>query len=135
MINALFLDDMDYRHSEFSRIVDHMPNVYVTKVYTASAAIDALSGEHFDQVFLDHDLCSRDIMMVPGADSVAATGMDVVDHILTMPKPPPQVVIHSMNLPAATRMAQKLESHPAGIWVRRIAFHHMMDRIHQIMRA
>ena len=125
MNNILFLDDMQYRHDEFSRIVDHMSDVLVSKVYTASAAIALLETEPFDQVFLDHDLALDE-------ESSEPTGMTVVYHILTMPRPPVQVIVHSCNGPAATMMAQKLESHPAGIWVRRIPFPELLNRMMRV---
>ncbi len=135
MINVLFLDDMEWRHSEFSKVVDHLPDVFISRVFTAGAAIDLLSSEPFDQVFLDHDLCAQDVMMAPGAPSVVPTGMDVVDAILAMPRPPTQVVVHSCNGPAAARMVERLETHPAGIWVRRIPFPTLLDRMHQMLNT
>lgn len=128
--NVLFLDDMTWRHQEFSRIADYITDLLVTPVYSAAAAIKALNGEIYDQVFLDHDLSPEDVMMEPDGSSSTATGMDVVQHILTMQRPPLQVIVHSCNAPAAARMASRLESHPAGIWVRRIAFPELLSRIH-----
>lgn len=119
--NVLFLDDMEWRHIEFAKIVDHMPNVYLSAVYTAAGAIELLDSGHFDQVFLDHDL------------DPMANGMAVVDHIMAMTHPPSQIVIHSCNTIAACRMAATLEEHPAGIWVRRLAFPELLNRLHQLI--
>ena len=135
MFNILFLDDMEWRHQQFGRVADHVPDVWVQKVFTASSAIALLDSEHFDQVFLDHDLSEEDIMMDVDAASTVATGMTVVDHILEMKRPPSQIVVHSCNTVAACRMADKLEAHPAGIWVRRIPFHELLNRMHQMISS
>jgi DNA-binding NtrC family response regulator len=119
-MHILFLDDMEWRHGEFERVADQLAGVLVTRVYSAAAAISALNGGSFDQIFLDHDL------------STDATGMDVVDHIMDMPRPPLDVIVHSCNAPAAARMASTLETHPAGIRVRRLPFPELLKRLHAV---
>lgn len=133
MVNVLFLDDMEWRHLEFAKVVDHMSDVWLSKAYTAGAAIELLGLSHFDQVFLDHDLSEEDVMIAVDAPSAVPTGMTVVDHILTMSRPPTQVVVHSCNTPAACKMVSRLEGHPAGIWVRRLAFPEMLNRMNQVI--
>lgn len=124
MGRILFLDDMDHRHERFMKLV-HMIPPYdhdVVQVWTADKAIKALSGEKFDQVFLDHDLSHEDIMVKVGADSKMPTGMTVVDFIMKMTDPPMDAIVHSCNSPAALEMAYRLAEHPAKIRVRRLAF-------------
>ena len=123
MGRILFLDDMDERHREFKRIsIGHQVN----HVYDAQRAIELLQTEKYDQVFLDHDLSREDIMIDVGEDGKVPTGMTVVDYILTMAEPPPDVIVHSCNGPAAIEMERRLATLP--IKVRRIAFPHLIHR-------
>ncbi len=119
---VLFLDDMGWRHSEFTRLTDRQPNVRVWQAHTAKGAIALLQSEKFDQVFLDHDLSEDDIMCEVGGPSTVPTGMVVVDHIMTMSDPPRDIIVHSCNGPARMAMVVKLESHPVGIRVRGLPF-------------
>lgn len=130
MGKILFLDDMEERHKEFQRVCRGAGRDIVP-VWTASAAIDQLCTEKFDQVFLDHDLSHDDIMVKVGEKSVVPTGMTVVDYILTMEDPPPDVIIHSCNGPAATEMEARLNQHPAKIRVRRHAFPFLMKQLRE----
>lgn len=108
--NILFLDDMEWRHKEFGRIVDKRgEGVRVWKAYTAAEAIELLGRVCFTQVFLDHDLCEGDTMVGVDEPSEQPTGMAVVDHILTMTYPPQDIIVHSLNGPARIQMACKLE--------------------------
>ena len=120
--SVLFLDDSHWRHSAFTEITDLLRDVRVSQAFNAATAIELLESQTFDQVFLDHDLDERDIMVPVGAASCAPTGMDVVDHILTMTQPPRRVIVHSCNAPAAHEMVARLQTHPAGINAREIAF-------------
>lgn len=126
---VLFLDDMGWRHSEFRLRADRQPDTRVSHVHSAADAIALLQSETFDQVFLDHDLSEDDILMKPGSDSKVPTGMDVVDHILTMERPPMDVIVHSCNGPAAWEMVLRLERHPAKIRVRRLPFPELIRAI------
>lgn len=119
---VLFLDDMEWRHSEFRRISENLGNVRVEHAYTASQAMELLSSGKFDQVFLDHDLSEEDVMVAPGGATIAPTGMDVVEHILRMEVPPTHVVVHSCNGPAAAAMHVRLETHPLIQRVTRVPF-------------
>lgn len=112
MIRILFLDDMEARHAAVSKVLPDNAHVSVDYVWTAEQAIEALSKTDYTTVFLDHDLSEDDILMLPGGKSKVPTGMDVVHHILTMKVPPHNVVIHSMNGPAAEAMYWKLQGHP-----------------------
>lgn len=110
----LFLDDMEERHKAFKRVLQWRQGLDFTYVYTAADAIAALNANHFDQAFLDHDLSLEDIMAEPGdPNAKVPTGMTVVDHILTMARPPGMVCVHSCNGPAATEMVARLKGHPA----------------------
>lgn len=122
MGKILFLDDMGWRHSEFTRRSDRWPKVRVWQAHTAKGAIELLKSEQFDQAFLDHDLSEDDIMVTVGGPSKVPTGMDVVDHIMTMESPPMDIIVHSCNGPARDAMVAKLESHPAKPKVRGIPF-------------
>ena len=124
----LFLDDMKSRHDEFRRVSSHS-GLEIINVWSAKEAIDALKANRFDQVFLDHDLSENDIMMEVDSTSNVPTGMDVVHFILEMENPPPEVVVHSCNAPAALRMAHLLGEHKAGIKVKRLAFPWLLHAI------
>ena len=129
MGKILFLDDMGWRHSEFTRRTDKMPDAKVWQAHTAKGAIALLESETFDQVFLDHDLSDDDIMVKPGGKTKVPTGMDVVDFIMKMESPPMDIVVHSCNGPAALTMAYRLAEHPAKIRVRRLAFPELLRAI------
>ncbi len=129
MAKILFLDDMGWRHSEFTRRTDRDPGMKVWQAHTAKGAIELLKSEKFDQVFLDHDLSEDDIMIKVGEQGKAPTGMDVVDFILTMEDPPPDVIVHSCNGPAAWEMVIRLERHPTKIKVRKIPFPQLIHAI------
>ena len=126
---VLFLDDMEYRHKEFRRITENLGNVRIMHVYTADEAIEELKLSTFDQVFLDHDLSEEDIMVAVGAKSKVRTGMDVVDHILTMERPPQEVIVHSCNGPAAAIMQVRLDTHKGIRSVKRVPFPELLRLI------
>ena len=127
MGKILFLDDMGWRHSEFTRRTDRWPDMKVWQAHTANEAISLLESERFDQVFLDHDLSEEDIMIAPGVVAKVPTGMTVVDHIMQMADPPMDIIVHSCNGPARAAMVAKLESHPAKPKVRSIPFPNLLS--------
>jgi hypothetical protein len=130
MAEVLFLDDMSERHRTFGNLVDRMyDDVRVWRCYTAESACAALTTTEFDQVFLDHDLSEEDIMVAPGAPSRVPTGMAVVDHILTMERPPREVFVHTCNPPAADEMVRRLREHPASITVHQLPFPELIARM------
>jgi hypothetical protein len=129
MGRVLFLDDMIDRHREFVKATLGRGHDIV-QAWTAAEAIKKLDSEKFDQVFLDHDLSEDDIMIKVGAKSKVRTGMDVVDHIMKMEVPPPEVIVHSCNGPAALQMAYRLSEHPAKIVVKRLAFPELLRAIY-----
>lgn len=124
----LFLDDMKERHNTFDRYARGRGHVII-HVETAEEAIRHLSGGHYDQVFLDHDLSHEDIMVGVGEPSIVPTGMTVVDYILTMDEPPPDVIVHSCNGPARKEMVAKLETISPPIQVRGIPFPELVGRL------
>lgn len=126
---VLFLDDMEWRHAEFLRVLGTREDVEVHRAWTAEQAISLLRERRFDRVFLDHDLSDSDIMCGVGEQTHAPTGMDVVDHILSMEDPPRSAVVHSCNAPAAAVMHVRLEGHPAGIRVTRCPFPFLLQAL------
>lgn len=125
---VLFLDDTEWRHAEFLRLVSDS-GVELHRAWTAEQAIRLLRERRFDRVFLDHDLDESDVMCQVGQRTTAPTGMAVVDHILTMEAPPAHVVVHSCNAPAAAVMHVRLEQHPAGIRVSRCPFPFLLQSL------
>ncbi|MFA6159164.1 MAG: cyclic-phosphate processing receiver domain-containing protein [Candidatus Paceibacterota bacterium] len=134
----LFLDDMQARHKSFRENSSESQSLEfggwkVTHVNTASEAIAALGDMSlYEIVFLDHDLSEEDIMNVPGRPSKVPTGMDVVDHICKMSRPPESIVIHSCNAPAADEMSRRLthdrqRSGGTALNVQLIPFPHLID--------
>ncbi len=126
----LFLDDDHERHRRFRARIEQgelIAHDRVRYVHSAAEAIDALEthGGEIDQAFLDHDLSEADILVAVGAPSQVPTGMAVVDHILTMSRPPASVVVHSYNHDAAVEMCARLGTR-AVIAVQRIPFSELL---------
>jgi CheY-like chemotaxis protein len=124
---VLFLDDNMSRHFMFSEAAPN--HVVIHHAHSAKQAIELLDDNlEFDQVFLDHDLGGeQDEMSEPGkSNSGTPTGMDVVDHIIAMAKPPQHVVVHSMNAPAAEQMLYKLQGPGTIDRVSLVPFHQLM---------
>lgn len=124
-IEVLFLDDDHQRHREFDRWVMKDPTRAfwsVAHVYTADEAIHAVERQVYDGVFLDHDLCTQDVMIKVGEKGKEPTGMDVVDRIVGLPKEkhPLGVVVHSLNGPAADEMLKRLLD--VGVRASRVPF-------------
>lgn len=129
-VNVLFLDDMNWRHQQFGRLVDRRgDDVLVWKAYTAAQAIELLDRVEFAQVFLDHDLCDDDAMVEVGAASVAPTGMAVVNHIVSMESPPGDVIVHSLNGPAREEMTKRLLDCGRIARVRSVPFSDLIARL------
>lgn len=125
MATVLFMDDMRERHRSFMELVDR-EKATVFPAYTALQAVDLLQNNVFDEVFLDHDLCVEDIMCKVGEQTLEPTGMVVVEHIMEMVCPPPRVIVHTCNTPAAEAMVSRLKEHPAQIEVLQIPFPHLL---------
>jgi Cyclic-phosphate processing Receiver domain len=130
---VLFLDDDRDRHARFRARVDALgygARHRLLYVFTAADAIGALrehEGE-ISQVFLDHDLCEEDHWVVPGEPSKVPTGMAVVNHIMTMRRPPAVVTVHSFNERAAIEMCARLAVLPS-VAVKRIPFFQLLERL------
>lgn len=110
--NVLFLDDMEERHKAFVNRFGMQDNVRIYQARTASEAIELLKQRTYVQAFLDHDLSLEDIMCPPGGPSKVPTGMDVVNHLCSLKweeLPVKNVIVHSMNEPAATQMVSRLQ--------------------------
>lgn len=120
-MKILFLDDMEIRHSAFTR--NHIGHD-IRQAFTAQEAIRMINANDFDVVFLDHDLAEEHYLKMseglseePTNDGYAhGTGMDVVDHIIQMEPEdrPKHVIVHSMNGVRGTEMTKRLKE--AGIW-------------------
>jgi hypothetical protein len=67
-------------------------------------------------------------MVAVGGPSQVPTGMTVVDHILTMKRPPVAVTVHSYNGPAAAEMCTRL-SGLGTIDVRRVPFSSLLSKL------
>lgn len=126
--NVMFLDDMEERHKTFINRYGMNDKVRIWQVRTAQEAIDLIDrfekdGFWFKQFFLDHDLSLDDIMCPPGGPSKVPTGMEVVKRIceLSFGHLPNEVIIHSMNQPAAEQMVLRLDT--ALIRARWVPFH------------
>lgn len=129
-IDVLFLDDMAWRHVEFARFCDRhgVENVRIWRAWSAKEAIEMLDARPFDQVFLDHDLSDEDIMIPVGHEGTVPTGMIVVEHILQMPSPPQDVVVHSCNDPARDEMVKRLTDSGKVARVTNLAFTSLIRR-------
>lgn len=127
---ALFLDDSEERHRRFLEAVGD--RLEVRQARSAAEAVSLLEGWVPDHAFLDHDLSEEDVMAPVGCRSAQPTGMAVVDHILGMERPPPQVTVHSCNAPAAIEMERRLRSHREGIRVSRVPFFLLMDLLRSL---
>lgn len=98
-MRILFLDDCSRRTAV---IRSELP--WITAVSTANAAIDKLSRESFDVVFLDHDLDGGTYQ-----DSASDNcGMAVVRWLITNKSPIQRIIIHSHNEVAREVMASTL---------------------------
>jgi len=126
MASVLFLDDDHDRHDRFRARIEALGYltrfrmIYVHSAHDAIAALREHEGE-ITQAFLDHDLSVADQMAVPGEPTLAPTGMVVVDHIVTMQRPPEAIVVHSLNYTAAIEMCARLTGH-GKIAVTRVPF-------------
>lgn len=105
-MRILFLDDNEERHKRFRY---NSIGCDVTHVYSYAEALAALSGDRFDQVFLDHDLSEVASCGMAGPDE--KTGYHVACIVAEMPeeKRPELAVIHSFNTAGAKRMRAALE--------------------------
>ena len=105
-LRVLFLDDDQKRH-DF--IADVYAKYEVKHVYTVTQAVDALKGDRFDVVCLDHDLDLNDMETNYGRDH-EETGADVAEYIrlhLPREKYPDLVIVHSWN-PSGARTIEAL---------------------------
>jgi CheY-like chemotaxis protein len=133
MASVLFLDDDHERHDRFRQRVqalgylERYRMIYVHSATEAIAALRAHEGE-IAQAFLDHDLSEEDMMVLVGEPTKVPTGMTVVDHIVTMQRPPAAVVVHSLNYTAAIEMCARLSAH-GSIAVTRVPFSLLLSQL------
>lgn len=98
----LFLDDSTTRTAA---IKSALP--MADFVVTAKEAIAKLANTHWDLVLLDHDLGGETFVQSSRDD----TGMEVVRCICRNKPSIDKIVIHSLNYPAASAMAEMLRSY------------------------
>ena len=133
MACVLFLDDDHDRHQRFHACVEargYLERFDMIYVFTAADAIQALRDHEGEivQAYLDHDLSEHDLLVAVGEPTKVPTGMAVVDHIVAMQRPPPSVVVHSLNHDAAIEMCARLASLPE-VDVRRVPFSLLLAQI------
>ena len=129
---VLFLDDDHDRHASFRARIEALGYAgrrRLLYVFTAAEAIEALQA-HDGEVgsVPDHDLCEDDHWVAPGAPSRVPTGMAVVEHIVTMRKPPAVITVHSFNYQAAVAMCARLSTLPS-VAVQHIPFTQLLGRL------
>jgi hypothetical protein len=130
---VLFLDDDQERHAHFRARIEALGYAgrrTLLYVFSAAEAIQALRTHdgHVVEAFLDHDLCVDDQCVAPGAPTKVPTGMAVVEHIVTMRKPPAVVTVHSFNYQAAVAMCARLSTLRA-VAVQHIPFGQLLRRL------
>lgn len=105
-MRILFLDDNAERHVRFRH---NSIGMDVVHVYSHEEAVQALAGDRFDQIFLDHDLSVAAACGVAPADE--KTGYDTALAVAALPpdRLPDLVVIHSWNDPGSARMLTVLQ--------------------------
>jgi DNA-binding LacI/PurR family transcriptional regulator len=133
MAYGLFLDDDHDRHAHFrarAEALGHLGHDRILYVFSAAEAIDALRAHEGEiaEAFLDHDLCVEDHWVAPGAPSKVPTGMAVVDHIVTMRRPPAVITVHSFNYEAASVMCARLAA-LGSVSVRHIPFNQLLGHL------
>lgn len=116
-MKILFLDDDIERHEKFAR---RTIGCQVTQVYSARSAIDKLTTEQFDLVFLDHDLGGPESenKMLENAED----GRMVARHIAENAERHSdcQFVVHSLNQAGREEMVRLLEDE--GLTVYNVPF-------------
>lgn len=115
MKNFLILED------DIDRIVAYTNRIYtlwpeesaITFVNHASLAIRYIANNNYDFILLDHDLGGRQI------DYNKENCGDIVADYLHDNPTEAKVIVHSLNIPAATRMVGKIKnaSHIPFLWL------------------
>lgn len=101
-MKVLFLDDDLNRHRMFKENFGDESND-ITYVETSKEAIDQLTYNDFDSIFLDHDLGGEIYQ-----ESKEGTGWEVAKWIGENLTYKPIIIIHSMNSAGAIRMCHTL---------------------------
>lgn len=120
-MKILIVDDDVVRHEHFARSFANK-GFEVHHAYRHADAISLLDSIHFDVLFLDHDL--QDFIYGESGRK-ELTGLDVVHHVVLLPKKPKRAIVHSWNPEGARRMASCL--HENGIRVFKWVFSCAMD--------
>ena len=109
-MNVLFLDDEISRRKAFQA---RCPSAYLFS--DAANAVNSLVDRVWDLVCLDHDLDDQ-------FDTIGHfnTGMKVVEYICEWRPQIKEIIIHSLNVPAAEEMVRKLQD--AGYQAQHIPF-------------
>jgi CheY-like chemotaxis protein len=102
-MKVLVLEDDPNRIRTFRFKFD--PSFEVMYVTTAQGAIDLLTENQFDAMFLDHDLGGEQFVDTDNEN----TGSEVVRWLLVHSiSNDPYIIVHSLNRPAATGMVENL---------------------------
>lgn len=120
-MKILVLEDDPIRIRTFRFKMD--PGYDVMYVTTAQGAIDLLTENQFDVIFLDHDLDGEEFVDMKNIN----TGSEVVRWLRAHGTTnDPYIVVHSLNSPAAENMAEGLKT--AGFnFIYRIPFTKLVD--------
>ncbi len=122
-MNILFLDDDPNRTRSFRSEIP-----YAQFVETASGCIEKLKSEHWDVVFLDHDL-GGEVFVDPKRDD---SGSAVVRWIESNKPKIQKIVIHTCNHLVAGNMATTLSN--AGYETNVVPFHNLIRSLGQILQ-
>lgn len=116
----LFLDDCPLRTKKFISAIPHAQTAT-----TAQEMIQLIKNadEEIELVFLDHDLGGQTFV----SSDVEDCGMQVVRYIEADRPKIDRIIVHSMNMPAAIQMKERLEH--IGYQVEYIPFHLLPGKI------
>jgi len=108
-MRILILDDEKTRHFIIASMLKRNKHE-IFHAYSYDEAIEALAGERFDEMYLDHDI---DSFVQEMYCKYELTGAHVARAIVAMPseKFPNRVVVHSWNHDGARHMRSILQSH------------------------
>jgi len=120
-IKILVLEDDPKRIETFRSTLGQHDLVVTTE---AADAIKALQENVFDIIFLDHDLGGEAFVAIEDKN----TGSEVVRWICNNANLSSQIIIHSLNAPAALNMKCKLEK--VGLVAERIPFTSLVEQLY-----
>jgi CheY-like chemotaxis protein len=122
--SILFLDD---DHNRIEQFRQHC--TWCTVVETAQEAIDKLSNEEFNIVFLDHDLGGEQMVSSDREDC----GMEVVRWISENKPTIDQIIVHTLNIDAGLQMVSRLKG--AGYPTDQVPFLYFFSRVYPQLKT